>query len=276
MECHFCGQKKEGLPFHCNYCGESFCSDHRLPENHACPRVGGPKQPGHSEVAKYRPNYPEKGSVPFVRSGGSRFRFRYAGIFSKAEEKHIVAASLVVALSGVLTNWLIAPFPLVSPSFLFFAVATPAYVLSFLGHEISHKFIARRNGLWAEFRTTLYGLMLTAVSCVFLVKFLAPGQIEIHGNGGKETIGGIALVGPGFNIAVGTLAILASGFLGTFFGALLLEIAWFNAWMAAINLIPYGTLDGTRVYKWDKTRWVIALAASIFLVVITYYYFSRV
>ena len=275
MECHFCNQKREGLPFRCNFCGESFCSDHRLPENHACPRVGGPKQPGHSEVIRYRPNNSERGAVPFVRSGRSRFRFRYTGIFSKVEEKHVVAASLVVALSGVLTNWMIAPSPLVNPSILFFTVAIPAYILCFLGHEISHKFIARRNGMWVEFRTTLYGLLLTAVSSVFLVKFLAPGQIEIHGNGSKETVGGIALVGPSFNIAVGALSILVSGFLGTFFGPLLVEIAWFNAWMATINLIPLGSLDGSRVYKWDKTRWAIALAASIFIVILSYYYFYR-
>ncbi len=34
--CHFCG-KAESLPFTCKFCGEKFCSDHRLPENHQCP-----------------------------------------------------------------------------------------------------------------------------------------------------------------------------------------------------------------------------------------------
>ena len=114
--------------------------------------------------------------------------------------------------------------------------------------------------------------MLTAVSSVFLVKFLAPGQVLIHGNGNKEVLGGIALVGPGYNIAVGTLFFVFSRFLGHFFGSIFVQIAWFNAWMGLINLIPFGSLDGTRIFEWDKIRWIIALAGSIILLVISYYY----
>jgi len=272
MQCHFCGQDKEGLPFRCNYCGEFFCGEHRLPENHACARVGGPKQPGHSDVRRYSPNVTERRGLPYIRSSGSRFRLRYAGIFSKVEEKHILAASLVVILSGVLTNWTVTPGNLVSANPLFFAITIPTYLVSFLGHEISHKFLARRNGLWAEFRTNLYGLMLTAVSSVFLVKFLAPGQTNIQGTANKEIIGGIALVGPGFNIALGTLLFIFSRFSGHFFGSIFVQIAWFNAWMALINLIPFGSLDGTRIFEWDKMRWTISLAGSIILVVLSYYY----
>ncbi len=33
--CCICG-KKELLPFKCSYCGRVFCSDHRMPEAHAC------------------------------------------------------------------------------------------------------------------------------------------------------------------------------------------------------------------------------------------------
>jgi hypothetical protein len=33
--CDFCGQET-ALPFKCSHCGGSFCSIHRLPENHSC------------------------------------------------------------------------------------------------------------------------------------------------------------------------------------------------------------------------------------------------
>ncbi len=272
MECHYCEQHKEGLPFRCNYCGESFCSDHRLPENHACPRVGGPKQPGHLTSRQYNPANPDRKSLPYIRSSRSSFRLKYAGIFSKVEEKHVLVASLVVVLSGVLTNWVTTVSPLVAPTPLFFVITVPMYLVSFLGHEITHKFLARRNGLWAEFRTNLYGLMLTAVSSVFLVKFLAPGQTNIQGNGSKDVIGGIAIVGPGFNIAVGTVIFILSRFTYHFVGSILVQIAWFNAWMALVNLIPFGLLDGKKVYEWDRTRWAIALAGSVILVVLSYYF----
>lgn len=36
-ECLYCGE--EDLTFTCRYCGGSFCSEHRLPENHDCPEI---------------------------------------------------------------------------------------------------------------------------------------------------------------------------------------------------------------------------------------------
>ncbi len=35
--CSECG--KESMSFTCSYCGKSFCSDHRLPENHECDKL---------------------------------------------------------------------------------------------------------------------------------------------------------------------------------------------------------------------------------------------
>ena len=35
-ECDECGEY-ENLPYQCHRCGQSFCADHRLPENHSCP-----------------------------------------------------------------------------------------------------------------------------------------------------------------------------------------------------------------------------------------------
>ena len=35
MDCERCG-KTTYLPFHCAYCGHSFCEDHHVPESHGC------------------------------------------------------------------------------------------------------------------------------------------------------------------------------------------------------------------------------------------------
>lgn len=34
-ECWICG-KQEAMPYKCRYCGKTYCSDHRLPEQHGC------------------------------------------------------------------------------------------------------------------------------------------------------------------------------------------------------------------------------------------------
>lgn len=33
--CTLCG-KQEVMPFTCKFCGNKYCADHRLPENHEC------------------------------------------------------------------------------------------------------------------------------------------------------------------------------------------------------------------------------------------------
>lgn len=35
-ECDICG-REESMPYHCRHCDGTYCSEHRLPENHDCP-----------------------------------------------------------------------------------------------------------------------------------------------------------------------------------------------------------------------------------------------
>jgi|GEM_PF-2104687 len=40
VKCSFCGVVvPEKIPFKCSFCGEYFCGEHRLPENHACAKL---------------------------------------------------------------------------------------------------------------------------------------------------------------------------------------------------------------------------------------------
>ena len=62
-ECDACG-KQENMPYQCGHCGGTFCSEHRLPENHDCPGLnewddpegvfssGGPSTSGRSTQAR--------------------------------------------------------------------------------------------------------------------------------------------------------------------------------------------------------------------------------
>lgn len=266
MECHLCGKQNDGLPFRCSYCGEIFCGEHRLPENHVCPRVGGQRQPGYTRVRYAREPARERTSGIFVKSGRSRFRVRYSGLFSETELKHILLATAVIVLVGLsLEISLLQVEPLVA------LLLVPAFIISFLGHEIAHKLLAQRNGLWAEFRTTMYGIMMTAISAILPFKFLAPGQVVIQGSGSKQVLGVIGLVGPGFNLVLATGSFVLAKFVAGLLGSALLEITMFNAWLSIFNLIPFGAFDGTNVFNWDKTRWAISFAASCLLLILSFY-----
>ena len=48
----------------------------------------------------------------------------------------------------------------------FFAVFM---TISFLTHEIAHKVTAQKAGLWAEFRLTTWGAVLTFAQCILTV-----------------------------------------------------------------------------------------------------------
>ncbi len=37
-KCAYCGDMTD-MPFHCNYCKDPFCSEHRLPEEHRCVKL---------------------------------------------------------------------------------------------------------------------------------------------------------------------------------------------------------------------------------------------
>jgi hypothetical protein len=41
--CQLCKRETDTI-FKCSYCGQNFCPDHRLPENHRCPSMPTSKQ----------------------------------------------------------------------------------------------------------------------------------------------------------------------------------------------------------------------------------------
>lgn len=50
LKCQLC-KRDVVLPFRCNYCGQLFCDDHRLPEQHLCPNL--PKRGWKQKPTKY-------------------------------------------------------------------------------------------------------------------------------------------------------------------------------------------------------------------------------
>lgn len=53
-ECSICG-RREALPFTCRFCGETFCLEHRLPEQHQCPGLLSFREKARQEGRLYIP-----------------------------------------------------------------------------------------------------------------------------------------------------------------------------------------------------------------------------
>jgi len=183
--------------------------------------------------------------------------------FSKTELKHLALGSLLVLAVG---------FSIYLYYTLLAGIALAIiFTVSFLAHELAHKTTAQLQGLWAEFRIIPFGAALTIISIFTpFFKIISPGAVVTTGFADQEKMGKTALAGPLANIA------LAAFFVGVtvlFWDRSLMLIATFSAWinsfMALFNLIPFGVIDGLKVFWWNKKIWLAVFAASLILAIYT-------
>lgn len=220
-----------------------------------------PKEETRPVVVQKQGSYEYTFTYPSFRPAKGQF------YFGSKEIKHLAIAALLVI--GVGLSLLGFPSSVYS-DYLALALFITMFTTSFLGHEIAHKIVAQRHGLWAEFRLILIGALLTLLSVISpLFKIIAPGAVMVSGSADKRTMGKTSIAGPAINIILGA-TFLAAAFLCTQFNAMLAPIAYFNAWIALFNLIPFGMLDGFKIFIWDKKIWVLAFATSVTLTIVSY------
>ncbi|MBI2146160.1 metalloprotease [Candidatus Woesearchaeota archaeon] len=149
---------------------------------------------------------------------------------------------------------------------LFFVIALFTAGLGFLLHELAHKFVAQRYGCAAEFRAWDQFLYL-AVGLAVLVGFIfaAPGAVMISGMVTRKENGHISVAGPLTNYILAFI----------FLGLLYLFPAWnlpfsigfsINMWLGLFNLIPFGPLDGLKIFHWNKIVWTAMAVIGILFV----------
>lgn len=133
--------------------------------------------------------------------------------------------------------------------------------LSFLLHELAHKFTAQHYGMWSEFRLDPFGTLISLLTVISPFKIIAPGAVVVFGSiVTMEGMGKIALAGPLANIIqVPVFILLSQSYPILWFAAVL------NADLALFNLIPMSILDGRKVFAWSKKAWTTAFLASLIL-----------
>ena len=255
-KCQYCGEEVV-LPFKCAYCGGFFCAEHRLPESHACPEAWRARAPRETPPMTTQ-RWGEQPSYSYTVSYTPKTS-RIFG-FSTKELQHLALGALLVMGVGF-TYFLTTEKDLPS-----LAVLSVAFMLSFLLHELAHKFSAQHFNLWAEFRLTLQGALITLLSMFLPFKIIAPGAVMIAGSATRETVGKTSLAGPVTNIILSIVCIMVAA-VGQ---SLFLIVAFINAFLAVFNLIPFGIMDGLKVFRWNKLFWALAFTAAATLTVYTY------
>lgn len=261
LKCQACAAEVD-MPFVCSFCSGAFCPQHRLPESHDCPeywRVRIRREPVVRVIAPTDIHAPQYAG-PALRTPRSKVSF------SPTEVKHVVVG--VILVSGVGLSFFAAR---VFSNWIAVAAAVLFFTAGFIIHELTHKAVAQHYGLWAEFRLDLFGALLTAVSAISPFKIIAPGAVFIAGQTTPDRVGRTAAAGPATNILLAALLFGVAQMIQP--GGLVVATlagAAINAFMALFNLIPFGVMDGLKVFRWNKPIWLVLLAVSALLTALSY------
>lgn len=187
---------------------------------------------------------------------------------------HLVASLIVLTIAFT--------YPSLSPQRL--AIVAISVCTGFLLHELAHKFTAQRYGYAADYEASPTGLLL-AIGLSIVTNgnfvFAAPGAVMIRGKrvlyqledrywdslkSAKE-FAYISVSG-----AVVNLALAVSFFVSSFFVmpsglayAVLKTGVFINVFLAGFNMLPFGPLDGAKVWRYNPVLWGMIAIPSIVL-----------
>jgi Zn-dependent protease len=210
----------------------------------------------------------------------------FAGRVSSAELKDLLLSlvALVIAFSVMIGGRSF-------PSINLVLIVSVGVGTGFLLHEIAHKVVAMRFGYWAEYRANMSGLILAVVLAFAGFIFAAPGavmivrprstqefyshdpfgQAELEREIKKETLW-ISLAGPMTNIVL-AIAFFIIQIIGPSSGVLhqAANFALFiNITLAAFNMLPFGPLDGKKIFDSNRMIWAAVGVPSILVALLIY------
>jgi len=209
------------------------------------------------------------------------FYMSIAGRISSVELRDLLLSlvALVVAFSVLMNGKRI-------PDLEMILIITVGVGTGFLLHEMAHKFVALHFGYWAEYRANRMGLIIAVAAAFVGFIFAAPGAVmiskpnapqefymqdpfgqeELKREIKRETLW-ISLAGPMTNIVL-----TAFFFLGLMFGpssGTAAQAANFaliiNLTLAAFNLLPFGPLDGKKIFDSNRMVWLLVGLPTILL-----------
>ncbi len=149
----------------------------------------------------------------------------------------------------------------------------------FLLHELAHKFTAQRYGYVADYEASPTGLLL-AIGLSVLTKggfvFAAPGAVMIRGkwthteniySEPAKEFAYISISGAVVNLTLAVLFYTASFFVAQsgLAYAVLTKSAFINVFLAGFNMIPFGPLDGAKVWRYNPALWGLVGIPAIIL-----------
>jgi Zn-dependent protease len=146
---------------------------------------------------------------------------------------------------------------------LLFVVASLTVGVSFFLHEMAHKYMAQKYRCWAEFRSSDMMLLVAVVMSFFGFIFAAPGAVIIMGHIRKDQYGIVSMAGPLVNLVLAAIFGVLVFTLPQVLAAIAAYGFMINAWLGLLNMLPFPSFDGLKVWGWNKAAYIIMLLAGI-------------
>jgi Zn-dependent protease len=195
----------------------------------------------------------------------------------EVEDILIADAALTIGFAMALNGGI---FGVRSVAFLYLLpIAFVAVTLSFVLHELMHKFVAQHFGAAAAFRKSDNGIIITLITSLFGFLIGLPGATVIYASHfTRSEEGYVSLAGPLTNFAVfAVFAAIGSALFPGFFSNLLNNLfntsvtagsylqtmlgftVFISIYLAFFNMLPIYPLDGSKVLRWNKPVYAVVM-----------------
>ena len=191
--------------------------------------------------------------------------------FTKKEIRDLIIAFIVLSISFGISN----AQSNVNTFISILPIVMVGVAIGSLVHELGHKFVAMKYGYEAEFKAWPLGLLITFASAFIGIVFSLPGSVQTYADNITDEINGkIAIAGPMDNMALALISIAIAALIfplkpysNIFTLIYLICTIGFsvNSFLATFNLLPFYTLDGVKVLKWNAKIWIVIFAVAVIM-----------
>lgn len=195
--------------------------------------------------------------------------------FTKNEIRDLIIAFIVLSFCFAISNVGLDLKGIIS----LMPIVMAGVGIGFILHELGHKYMSVKHGYRAEFELWPLGLVIAFVTAFIGFVFAAPGSVKTYADEMTDEINGkITLAGPMANIGLAILFILIAALIYPFsthselfrLMYLICTVGFsVNAFLATFNLLPFYSLDGTKVMKWSVKVWITAFAIAAIMMLMS-------